>query len=253
MQSFKRFVPCAGGISLIAGVLLSGCATAVAPEDLQVPAQLTCFELATPISYSEERGLLKITWVTRLERGPYVAEREDAAGTFFRAPPGGVSFARPDSLNKPASVLTHGTHDGGIWIPRDPTVPPHLYTYFSTEAAKPVIPPPEANCSNVGVVRDPKTRGVSVVAYGVGGAAGGAMGGVMARSSATGMSYGQAAGVGAAGGLIGGVIVAALINMDVGKITQGPPEKDAGFVAAIRAAAARAMPLRETSASALAN
>jgi hypothetical protein len=139
MQSLDKFVPCAAAVAALIGLPLSGWATTVAPSSLRVPAQLTCFDLPTPISYSAQRGLANITWVTRLERGPYVSEYEDAGGTYFRAPPGGLSGARPDLMDKPAGMLTHMNYDGGIWIPRDPTVPPHRYVYFSTESVQPVV------------------------------------------------------------------------------------------------------------------
>jgi hypothetical protein len=142
------------------------------------------------------------------------------------------------------------TWDGGIWIPRDAAVLPHRYVYFTTTAVPPVVPPPESNCSNVAVLRDPATQGVSTVAYGVGGAIGGATGGVLARGAgATGVSYGRAAGTGAVGGALGGALVAALINMDVGKILQREPDTNAAFVATIRAAAVQAAPLPQAPAS----
>ena len=239
-----------GGAIALAVLALGGCATPIAPEELQVPARISCFELAAPVSYVEERGLLKYMWETRLERGPYVAERVDANGTFYRAPPGGVSIARQDALSAPASSLTHMTYDGGVWIPRDPAGKPHLYNYFTTEAVSPVVPPAGSTCANVEVARDPKTHGVDAVTYGVAGAVGGATGGVAARAAGTtSMSYGKAAGTGAVGGAIGGVLVAALINMDVGKIVQRPPDQNADFVHAIQAAAAQAAPLPEAPAA----
>ena len=250
MQTSGCRAPGAGSAIALAVLALAGCATPTAPDDLKVPAQLTCFELAAPAAYLEERGLLKYTWETRLERGPYVAEREDAGGTFYRAPPGGVSYARQDALSMPANLLTHMTYDGGVWIPRDPAGRPHLYYYFTTQAVPPVVPPEGASCAAVEVARNPTTHGVDTVAYGVAGGVGGATGGLIARGTgATGMSYGKAAGTGAAGGVIGGVLVAALINMDVGKIVQRAPDQNADFVKAIQDAAAHASPLPETPAA----
>jgi hypothetical protein len=243
-----------GGAVALAGLALGGCATPIAQEDLKVPAQLTCFELAAPASYLEERGLLKYTWETRLERGPYVAERVDANGTFYRAPPGGVSIARQDALSLPANLLTHMTYDGGVWIPHDPAGQPHLYNYFTTEAVPPVVPPAGSSCANVEVARNPNTQGVDTVAYGVAGAVGGATGGLLARGAGTtGMSYGKAAGTGAVGGAVGGVLVAALINMDVGKIVQRPPDHNVEFVRTILAAAAHAAPLPQAPAASAAS
>ena len=237
---------CAAAAMASGGFLLSGCATLVEPETLRVPSQLTCFELPEPLSKTTVAGLLSVTWVTRLERGPYVAEREDATGTFYRAPPGGVAIGRPDMADKPANLLTHMTYDGGIWIPRDPSQPPHLYTYFSADATPASVPPADASCANTGVVRDPKTHGVSALKYGAAFGAAGAAGGLAARvTGATNMGYGKAAVTGGAGGAIAGVIVAGFINMDVGKIQHRPPETDATFVAAIRAASAHPVNLQE--------
>ena len=77
-----------------------------------------------------------------------------------------------------------------------------------------------------GLARNPKTQGVDSVAHGVAGAAGGA---------------------------IGGVLVAALINMDVGKIVQRPPDHNAEFVRTILAAAAHAAPLPQAPAASAAS
>ena len=239
-----------GGAIALAVLALGGCATVTAPEDLKVPTQLTCFELAAPADYLEDRGPLKVSWETRLERGPYVSEREDAEGVFYRAPPGGVMIVPQSARNPPPNTPVSGVYDGGVWIPRDPAKQPRLYSYFTTVAPTPVVPPPEASCANVQVARNPKTQGVDTIAYTVAGGVGGAVGGAAARGvGATGMSYGKAAGVGAAGGAIGGAVVAALINMDVGKIVLRQPEQNADFVRAIREAAAHAVPLHASAAA----
>ena len=101
-----------------------------------------------------------------------------------------------------------------------------LYNCFTTEAVPPVVPPAGSSCTNVEVARNPKTQGVDTVAHGVAGAAGGA---------------------------IGGVLVAALINMDVGKIVQRPPDHNAEFVRTILAAAAHAAPLPQAPAASAAS
>jgi hypothetical protein len=234
-----------GGCFVLASALApSANASAIAPQDLAVPARLTCFDLMEPVSFREVRGLLRYEWEVRLERGPYVAEREDAEGTYYRAPPGGLSRARSDAPATPPGVGSHMTWDGGIWIPRDPAAPPHQYFYFTTAAVPPIVPPSESNCSNVAVLRDPTTQGVSEITYGIDGAIAGVTAGVVARSvGATGVSYGKAATTGAVGGALGGALVAALVNMDVGKIVPTDPDTNAEFVAKIRAAAARAAPL----------
>jgi hypothetical protein len=251
MRVCRWIVSLAGCVVAASALAPSANASAIAPKELAVPARLTCFDLAEPASYREVQGLLRYEWEMRLERGPYVAEREDAGGTYYRAPPGGLSRARSDVPATPPGVGSHMTWDGGLWIPRDPAVPPHQYFYFTTAAVPPVVPPPESNCSNVSVLRDPTTQGVSTITYDIDGAVTGITAGVVARSAgATGVSYGKAATTGAVGGALGGTLAAAIVNMDVGKIVPRDPDKNAEFVAKIRAAAARAVPLPMASASA---
>jgi hypothetical protein len=251
MRARKWIVSLAGCVVATSGLAPSANASAIAPQELAVPSRLTCFDLSEPVSFREVRGLLRYEWEVRLERGPYIAEREDAGGTYYRAPPGGLSRARSDAPATPPGVGSHMTWDGGVWIPRDPAVPPHQYFYFTTAAVPPVVPPPESNCSNVEVLRDPSSNGVSAITYGIDGAVAGITAGVVARSAgATGASYGKAATTGAVGGALGGALVAAIVNMDVGKIVPTDPDTNAEFVAKIRAAAALAAPLPVAAASA---
>ncbi|OWQ46365.1 hypothetical protein CDL60_12830 [Roseateles noduli] len=195
-------------------------------------------------AYLEERGLLKYVWETRVERGPYVAEREDAAGTYFRGPQGGVSYARQDALKEPPGLMTHITYNGGIWVPRDPAGTPRLYTYFTTQAVPPVVPPDTATCATVQLVRDPKGQGVDAVTYTtVGVDVGLSSAFAMQNAGTVPMSTGQAAGAGVAGGIIGGLIISSMINNDLGKIILQGPEKNVAFNDSLRAATARIAPL----------
>ncbi|MDI1260269.1 hypothetical protein [Aquabacterium sp.] len=227
---------CCLGMSL-ATLMLGGCATMVKPEDLSRPAKLSCFEVPQIVEAHEVRGLLDIPWVTKLAQGPYVAERENAEGTYYRAPPGGIHIA-PAAVkaDAPPAPLMPRVFDGGIWIPKTPGTPAHLYTYFSTQEAA-VVPLPEAaSCQTAQLVKDPDAKGVSAVAFATGGLIGGTAGGLVGRSvsSNSSVSYGQAAGAGAVGGALGGLIVAGLINMDVGKIVHHPLSKDAKFQSALQ-------------------
>lgn len=103
--------------------------------------------------------------------------------------------------------------------------------YSSTEDAIAKPTPPDASCDNAVLISGSQAKGVSTVAFAVGGTIGGASGGIVGRSMANGsaISYGQAAGVGAAGGAISGVIIASLINLDAGKIYIQPPSQDLNF------------------------
>jgi hypothetical protein len=231
------------------GILLSiflfqGCASTYKPEELRVPTSITCIYLQSPMSFHSKRGLAYPAVETRLERGPYIAEREDAEGTYYRAPPGGFT-GWPYSL--PSADLNNA-RDGGFWIPHDSKKTPRLYSYFSTSAVPPSVPPENINCSSFAQIRNPETSKVSLTAITVGGAIGGAVGGATARSMnpQSSMSYGQTAGIGAAGGALGMLIVGSIINADVGKIILYPwpenPEIDR-----LRKLASQAVKIKELS------
>jgi hypothetical protein len=230
----------------LATLALGGCATMERPEDLGRPAKLSCIEVPQEVELFELRGLLDYRWVTRLAQGPYVAERESAEGTYYRAPPGGIYIALADVPRAaPPVPLMPRVFDGGIWVPKTPGTPAHLYTYFSTQDAA-VAPLPEAaSCQTARAVQDPDAKGVSAIAFATGGLIGGTAGGVAGRavSSNSSMSYGQAAGAGAVGGALGGLIVAGLINMDVGKIVHHPITKDAKFQATLQELSAKVVPV----------
>lgn len=215
--------------------MLSGCLPAVRPSTLAVPKVITCIDIPAGMEAHEVRGLSHVHWTTRLESGPYVAEREDASGTYYRAPPGGIEVLwrrRKETVGKPTS---HFNYDGGIWVPHDSTLPPRIYTYFSTQTAAVVPVPTGASCATAIFVEDPQAKGVSLVAYSAAGALGGAAGAMVARAAVHdgAVSYGHAAGVGAAGGAVGGLIVAAIINNGVGKIIKAPLPDDPKFIAAL--------------------
>lgn len=223
--------------ALLIGAGLAGCATPIKPQDLATPSHPTCINLSQRLESVGEYGLFKVDWEMYLERGPYLSEKEDTEGTYYRAPPGGIYVGQPDLRDRPASVATHMNYDGGFFIPRDPSKPPRLYNYYSPLSAPVVIPPEGANCSNAGYIPDPSGEKVSVMGFMFGGALGGAAGRAAVGSS--GVSYGQAA----AGGAIAGAITAALINMDVGKIVPGIEIKDQSFLAKLRELHSQAVPL----------
>lgn len=204
-------------------LLLAGCASTYKPEELRMPAPITCIYLPTPMSFFESRGLFTPSAETRLERGPYISEREDSEGTYYRGPPGAFS-GWPYSL--PSADLKNA-RDGGFWIPHDRAKTPRLYSYFSTSPVPPSVPPENINCSSFAQVKDPVTTKTDLVAFAAGGAIGGALGGMVGQSMNphSGMSYGQAAGVGAVAGAVSMVIIGAIINADVGKIILYPWEE----------------------------
>lgn len=229
-------------------VLVSGaCPATAASNDLRPPAQVSCIHLPVALSTTEAKGLFKVVWTTRLERGPYISEREDAEGTYYRAPPGGIHVSQPNPKDKLAAPVNAYTSDGGIFVPRDAAAPARLYHYLQNEAAPVTVPPDGADCSSTTVVRDPATKGVSVAAYAAAFGAAGAAGGYAAREAApnSSVSHGRAAGIGAAGGLISGVIVGAMINMEVGKLAPLKVKLEPQFSEELNKAARAAVPIKE--------
>jgi len=224
---------------------LGGCASTIPPETLSTPKEILCINISEPITYTFEVGLVDAVWTARLERGPYISEKEDASGTYFRAPQGGISVARLDLVDKSTDPGVHQTHDGGFWLPHNPQIKPRTYQYFSMQEVPPIVPPKDASCSTSAYVTDPDSSGASVLSLATGGAIGGAVGRSMAPNSA--MSYGQSA----AGGAIGGIVVAQIINMDVGKIILGRDIENEKFIEQLRIYAQQKTQLRDISNSAV--
>jgi hypothetical protein len=230
---------------VLAGLLVTGCATQLEkPDSLAVPAQPTCFSLPEALEATEIKGLFKIEWRTRLERGAYVAVHENELGTYFRGPPGGVFIYQPTMLGKPSSPTTHMTVNGGVFVPRDGSQP-QPYAYISDKSVEKVTPPVGASCATAVVVRDPVSKGVSVTDYAIFGGAAGARGGLAAHYAVPNSSMGQTVGVGAAGGSAAMAIVGALINMDVGKIGSHALTADPKFNAQLATVARTAAQLAQ--------
>lgn len=210
----------------------AGCG--ISPDSLSVPPEMTCIHLKEAISFTGRYGFSNTPLTTRLERGAYWSEKMDKTGTYYRAPPGGLSIRNEKGAGIPG---TGATMDCGFYVPNDEKMPIEIYRYFSTTDAPVEVPPPEADCSTVAYTKDPATTKVSLVNFALGGGASGAAGGVMARGIAqnSNLSYGQSAGVGAAGGAIGGLVVASMINAGAGNIVHDNPIQDPAFVEKLRA------------------
>lgn len=157
------------GAATMAALVLGACQTTVAPSESGVPAQLTCIYLPSQLSTTEEAGPSKILRTTRLERGPYLSERETPAGTYYRAPQGGIYISTPNTNDKTAAPVNSYTFEGGIFVPHDAASPLHLYHYRQSQSGPVTVPPAGADCSSAAVVRDPATRRVSVASYTAGG------------------------------------------------------------------------------------
>jgi hypothetical protein len=217
-------------------VLLTGCSSnLIKPEQLEAPKKISCIYLPEPISYSEkvEKLFASANWEYRFERGPYIAEKIDSEGTYFRGPPGAIYIGRPEMKDEPAGILSHMVRDGGFWIPHDQSKSPKMYNYFSMDDAPIVVPDADTTCSSFGYLADPNTSKLNIVHFAAGGALGGVLGRAMVPNSQ--LSYGQSA----AGGLIAGALIAAIINMDVGKIIMWE-SKDATFLSNLKSLGASA-------------
>jgi hypothetical protein len=151
------------GLALLLG--FSGTPALADSSKLQAPAQLTCIHLPAALSGIETKGLFKVETETRLERGPYISGGEDADGIYFRAPPGGVYLGPPK--DKPAKGAWQLNRDGGIFVPRDASAPPQLYSYVADDrtSAATLVPPATADCTNTRYVRDPVTKAVKAAKY----------------------------------------------------------------------------------------
>jgi hypothetical protein len=249
--TFPFHFPNQAGLPLLAWLLpilvLSGCAPGVKPDKLSAPQVVTCLDVKQPLSFTTTHGLFNFPWETRLDRGVYISEKEDARGTYYRAPPGGITVGRTDRKDSPAGPATYMTYDGGIFIPHDPTVAPTLYKYFSTGPALVQAQPANVDCSTVVYIRDPSTQKIDIALLAVGTGIGAATGSAIGHSMHPNvhMSYGQAAGVGLVGGVLGGLIAGAIINSEVGEIQSGP-EIDSQMEEKIKVLAAHKVIVRES-------
>lgn len=231
-------------VMILSALLVAGCATAVRPDALQIPSEMTCVYLKDAQSFTATYGAFNVHWTTRLAKGPYWSERADEKGTYFRAPPGGLTVTGTKGEAPPGWTMPL---DGGFYIPNDPHEPVSIYRYFSTVAAPVDTAAQELTCAGVAYARGSAGTKVSLLTVAAAGAAGGAAGGVLGRGIANGgkLSYGQAAGAGAAGGLIGGLIIASIINADVGKILPSLSIRDAQFMEDLRRLAAARVPMKQ--------
>jgi len=222
-NKLKSFIP-------VMALLAAGCTSTALknPVEMAAPARMQCIQIDKSVEAHELKGILNIPWTTRLAAGAYISEYEDDEAIYFRAPTGGVYIGRDDVGDKPAGLLTFMNYDGGIKIPKAANAEIQVYTYFTTESVPVPAYAEERNCSNARYLKSPDAKGVSAVAFTVGGATGGATGGALA-ARANGTSVGRAAGVGAVGGAVGGLIVAAMINRDVGKLVTQAPSTDKSF------------------------
>lgn len=210
-------------VCLLAAAPLSH-ASAVHANKLPLPKSMTCLALKQPISYTTTTGMFHIGWDIALGSGAYVSEREDAQGTYYRAPPGAMTQQRVKKKTH-ATVGRPVAFVGGIYVPHDAGAPPRLYAYYGSYGAPQEHPRADADCSTLTYAIDPQTHSVNVWGTAVATGIGAGMGMAMSRSFHPHVqaSYGQAVGVGLIGGLIGGLIVGAIEKSKADEIIPGPP------------------------------
>jgi hypothetical protein len=214
-------------------LIFNGTPAMASSSELRVPAEVTCIHLPAVLSGIETKGLFKVEFETRLERGPYLSEGADAEGTYFRAPPGGVYLGPPKG--KPANGAWQINRDGGIFVPRDPAAPPQLYSYVGDgrTSAAPLVPPAVADCSNTRYVLDPVTKGVKAAGY-----------------AGEGVTQTNAKEVGVAGGgLVGYYLYEFIEGRDKGKLTKLPLPNNTEFNARLSELARQAVPVKPTDAA----
>lgn len=229
---------------LMSAVTTTACAVdLIDANKLQTPSEPTCIDLKQSVIVDSYQTIFKWHWAYKLVAGPYIAEKVDAHGTYYRAPPGGLSERGPHS---PAGSFAN-TYDGGFYVPNDARAIVGVYEYRSVGRVPVQLPPRGADCSTSGYVKDPATSKISLVAFGFGGAIGGATGAVIARSTVAHgkLGYGQTAGAGAAGGLIGGMLVGAIVNHEMGKIVFIPGIRDEESLQKLKSLAAGRVPLKQ--------
>jgi hypothetical protein len=230
----------AAGLALLLG--FSATPAFAGSSGLQAPAQLRCIYLPAALSGIETKGLFKVESETRLERGPYISEGEDAEGTYFRAPAGGVYLGPPK--DKPAKGAWQLNRDGGIFVPHDPSVPPQLYSYVTDNgiSVATVVPPPTADCSNTRFVRDPATKAVKAAEY-----TGEGMTQTDAKQVAV-VDVKQVA-VREGHGLVGAWLSDFLQGPENGTIAKLPQSGNPGFNAQLREFARKAVPVKPADAA----
>lgn len=248
MAWFARILAGRGlGASVALTLALGGCAASTKPVELLPPMQFSCFTLPSALTFTETRGLMSVMWMTRLEQGPYVSEHVDAGGTYFRGPPGGIFYGYADGTHLESNFhAAYGPRDGGIYVPNNPALPPHLYTYFSLGDVEPVAPPDGTDCSGVRYIPDPVTKGQLTI-FIVETAKTHSHSSAPKASAPHATSRGGGGAGGAAGGVLGAVIASAIVsginNADVGNIRAEPALTDPQMLADLKRLAMTARPL----------
>ncbi len=142
---------------MLASAALTGCATV--PDDLRTPVPGSCINVREALAITDKYGLANVEQTIRLAPGLSYSEKEDEQGTYYRAPPGGLSYMRTGEEDKPAGMLTHMVVDGGLWLPRDPNLEPRFDWIFANGDVASVAQPAGTECSLAALRKVPDTTG----------------------------------------------------------------------------------------------
>jgi hypothetical protein len=193
--------------SLVAILALSGCDTLVTQDELHRPAVVDSLTFPADVYYTfQGDSPIGERYYVGLRAGRYVAEWEDARGTYYRGPDYAVVWA--DAPQQHA----HYVAQGGLFVAKGDAQPHYvMYRYLGTEGTQarvgvpgePPMPPSTAASTPPGGVTP---SGNNVTIYG---------------PRVTPLQAGVGAGIGAA-------IVNATKDMDKGKIAFQKPTTPAG-------------------------
>lgn len=204
-------------LAILAAGTLTGCANLYNPKDLKQPVNVTCIDVPAGLESHYFRGLWDAPRLLKLRPGAYVAEYEDVEGTFYRGP---YLALENRALNVDADVAVGGkwSEDGGIWVPRDASRSPEIYTIIMKKDVA-TSTPDGLTCGSSMVIRDATgAHRTKVVAAPHIESASRSASDVGLEFGTSGIfTDGKVPAAGVVGGAVGGAIVSALIEMDVGK------------------------------------
>ncbi len=183
----------------ISAFYLSGCATPIAPNDLKSVSVAQCIVIGNKTTWSEQRGMMGLTWEQGVAAGVYKSEFEDEYGIYFRGNGRPVWLrAFPTSDPNKAGNKTP-ISEGGIWISKFGAAKPKLYHYLELEQHY----ADDVNKSAFMVASNYVNQGVGI-------------------------------GPSVVGAAIGGAIANAMIKADAGKILFFPEVMDPDFISKIQ-------------------
>lgn len=202
-------------------LLCSGCASH--PRNLQIPEQVTCFQIEKPFVYVNKLRLSTIT--TQFQPGPYWSDRVDEDGIYYRAPIGGLKI-------KSNTWKNARTRDGGFYVPFNKEKPLRMFQVRAHQNVTPIETPQNLTCDTFAAEEidlsdwnHSMARDVNVAAYATAGAVGAFNAAVIMHASGERIKVGNAM-AGMAIGFIGAGFGAALTKDVIGAYVLDEPIRD---------------------------